>query len=140
MVFLIGILSMFEPQKKPNQTISSEVEKQVIQEKKYEYAYWSGEYQPQQEYFIATDKDTEAMRKFAEKKSEWKKVDYYAVFVTDKKFAKFPKNPISSMDFPTEQAKNIVAIFFRSTNGKIEFTTYTEPNDWENLAITDTIK
>ncbi len=60
--------------------------------------------------------------------------------MTDKKFAKFPKNPITALDFPTEQAKNIVAIYVKTTTGYENFQTYLGENDWQNLAITDTIK
>ena len=127
-------------EKKVVQTPQEENTAPIVKETEYEYLFWSAEYQPQQQYYLATDRDTDSMKKFAQKKAEWKDFDYYAVFVTDKKFAKFPKNPITALDFPTEQAKNIVAIYVKTANWYENFQTYLGENDWQNLAITDTIK
>lgn len=82
----------------------------------------------------------DSIKKFAEQKSSGKDM-YFAVFVDDKKYAKFPKNPITALDFPEEQAKHIVAIYFRNSANKTwEFTTYLQPDSWQNIAVSDYMK
>lgn len=75
-IFVLMVISVLSNiasgpvEKKVVQTPQEEKTAPVKKETEYEYLFGSAEYQPQQQYFLATDRDADSMKKFAQTKAE----------------------------------------------------------------------